>query len=165
MKSIKGNLIALAPQFDAIVHGCNCFNVMGAGIAPQIDRAFSGVPSRADNTTTPGDIDKLGTISVGRYFWKEDVPTSRSYLYIINAYTQYGTARYPGECVVDYDAIRSSFALIYQLAKRHDNGYQFKIAYPMIGAGLGGGDWKLISTIIGEQLDGLDHTLIEYDGS
>lgn len=84
-------------------------------------------------------------------------------MYLINAYTQYGTARYAGECVIDYDAIHSCFAKIYQLAIKHKG--EFKIAYPMIGAGLGGGDWDQIASIIDLQLEGLDHTLIEYDGS
>ena len=35
MKIIKGNLIslALAGEFEVIIHGCNCFCTMGAGIA------------------------------------------------------------------------------------------------------------------------------------
>ena len=38
MKIISGNLITLALEghFDVIVHGCNCFGVMGAGIAAQM---------------------------------------------------------------------------------------------------------------------------------
>ena len=34
----KGNLIDMAEQglFDIIVHGCNCFNTMGSGIAKEI---------------------------------------------------------------------------------------------------------------------------------
>ena len=35
---VDGDLIKLAKQgrFDVIVHGCNCFCQMGAGIAPQM---------------------------------------------------------------------------------------------------------------------------------
>lgn len=38
MKVITGNLIKLAinGDFDVIIHGCNCFCKMGAGIAKQI---------------------------------------------------------------------------------------------------------------------------------
>ena len=165
MKVTKGNLVRDCHEYDAIVHGCNCFNVMGAGIAKTLNGVFQGLPMKADNTTIPGDINKLGTISVARHKWSREMRSNLDSLYIINAYTQYGTARYPGECVVDYDAVRSCFALIYQLAKRHNGGYGFRIAYPQIGAGLAGGDWELIAAIIDEQLDGLDHTLIEYDGS
>lgn len=43
MKVIKGDLVELALEgkFDVIIHGCNCFNTMNAGIAKQIKRIFS----------------------------------------------------------------------------------------------------------------------------
>ena len=37
-----------------------------------------------------------------------------------------------------------------------------RIGYPMIGAGLAGGDWMMISRIISEELDGENHTLVEF---
>lgn len=42
MKTVHGNLIkmALEGKFDVIIHGCNCFNTFGAGIALQIKRIF-----------------------------------------------------------------------------------------------------------------------------
>ncbi len=39
-----------------------------------------------------------------------------------------------------------------------------RIGYPLIGAGLAKGNWKLISQIIDEELEGEDHTLVEYAG-
>jgi len=33
----------------------------------------------------------------------------------------------------------------------------------MIGAGLAGGDWGVISTIIKEELEGEDHTLVLFE--
>ena len=61
MKEVKGDLIELAQagHFDVITHGCNFFNTMGAGIAPQIKKAFPDA-WYADNRTTRGDIMKLG---------------------------------------------------------------------------------------------------------
>ena len=35
-----------------------------------------------------------------------------------------------------------------------------RIGYPRIGAGMAGGDWEIISSIIAEELEGLDHTLV-----
>ncbi len=37
MKEITGNLITLglAGDFEVIIHGCNCFNTMGSGVAAQ----------------------------------------------------------------------------------------------------------------------------------
>ena len=42
MKVVYGDLIdmALEGHFDVIVHGCNCFCAMGAGIAKQIKETF-----------------------------------------------------------------------------------------------------------------------------
>jgi len=37
-----------------------------------------------------------------------------------------------------------------------------RIGYPLIGAGLAGGDWTIISAIIDEELKGEDHALVIY---
>ena len=57
---------------------------------------------------------------------------------------------------VDYDAIRAVFAEV------RDRFSGQRIGYPKIGAGLGGGDWERIATIIDEELDGEDHTLVVF---
>jgi O-acetyl-ADP-ribose deacetylase (regulator of RNase III) len=42
IKHINGNLLKLAEngQFDIIMHGCNCFNTFGSGIAKSIKLSF-----------------------------------------------------------------------------------------------------------------------------
>lgn len=75
---------------------------------------------------------------------------------VVNAYTQqfYGTHRRQ----VEYGALRSCFK---ELAVRVQGwNPKLRIAYPKIGAGLGGGDWDIIAPIIDEELAGLDHTLV-----
>lgn len=148
MKNITGNLIELAKdkQFDVIVHGCNCFNTMGAGIAYQIKRAF---PSAylVDQATILGDKSKLGTISLSY--------DSRYDLYIVNAYTQFNTSTM--ETVVDYDALEHCFKQIKTLF------HTKKIAYPAIGCGLAGGNWDIVSKIIDITLtDDVNHTFVEW---
>lgn len=170
MKIVKGNLITMAKagEFDVIVHGCNCFCAMGAGIAPQIAEAFINVdgigPREVDNETTPGDRNKLGSYSLHR--WTNPNPDLQhglnDILVVINAYTQYETAFWPGQCVVDYDAVRSVFRQLGELFSNHPTT---RIGYPQIGAGLAGGDWGVISKIINEELEGLDHTCVVYDGT
>lgn len=162
MKTVTGNLIEMFDQFDIIVHGCNCFNVMGAGIAPQINKAFSNVASIADATTIPGDIEKLGKVSVGRYQYFDMKQKANRILYIVNAYTQYGTARFPGDTVVNYDAIASCFKLVREIALSHRRS---RVGYPQIGSGLAGGNWEIISKIIDRELEGINHTCVVYDGS
>lgn len=158
MKVISGDLIKLAKdgEFDIIVHGCNCFCTMGAGIAAQIASEFDGPlgPYNADRVTHSGDRGKLGSFTVGTYT-RED----GSLLWIVNAYTQYGIAE-PGERSVDYGAVRQVFN---SLASILHGDEHLRIGYPMIGAGLAGGDWDIISKIINEELAGFDHTLVQYD--
>ena len=67
MKIVRGDLIklALAGQFDVIVHGCNCMCAMGAGIAKGIKATFPEAYA-ADCATPRGAREKLGTISTAR---------------------------------------------------------------------------------------------------
>ncbi len=149
MKRIKGDLIHLAKegQFDLIVHGCNCFCTMGAGIAKQIRSQFPQA-WEADRATVSGDRSKLGSYSQACI----DTPSGR--LYVINAYTQY---HYSGDGVlVDYDAVAKVFTAL----EKQFSGK--RIGYPKIGAGLAGGDWNIISKIIDGALDGETHTLVEF---
>ena len=64
MKRIEGDLIQKAKdgEFDLIVHGCNCFCTMGAGIAKQIKKNFPQA-FEEDLKTEKGDHGKLGTIT------------------------------------------------------------------------------------------------------
>ncbi|WP_210463130.1 macro domain-containing protein [Rufibacter roseolus] len=149
MKTIKGDLVkkALNNEFDLIIHGCNCQCVMGAGIAKTIKEKFPEA-YKADLGTKKGDKSKLGTIS------SAELSVNGKTLIVVNAYTQFD---WKGTGVkADYDAVRSAFSHI----KGKFSG--LKIAYPAIGAGLAGGDWKIISAIIEEELEGEDHTFVEF---
>ena len=149
MKVIKGNLLKLAEagKFDVIIYGCNCQCVMGAGIAKGIRFIFPEA-YEADCETEKGDRSKLGTISFAT------INRNGLQITVVNAYTQY---HYRGRGVlVDYDAIRAVMGAV----KSRFSGK--RIGYPKIGAGLAKGDWETISAIIDEELNGEDHTLVEY---
>lgn len=149
MKEIKGDLIALfqAGQFDLLIHGCNCFCTWGRGFALQLKKAYP-LAYQTDSQTIKGDPKKLGTFTVTHI----QFPNDPKWRYIINLYSQYD---YRGTGVrVDYEALRRGFNSI----KSQFSGYQ--MAYPALGAGLGGGDWTLISQIIDQTLEGEDHTLV-----
>ena len=90
-------------------------------------------------------------------FSSAEVSIDDHQLTVVNAYTQFN---YRGDGVkADYDAIRKVFGKV-----RSD--FQGKrIGYPMLGAGLAGGDWDTISSIINEELDGEDHTLVVFKPS
>ena len=150
MKKVKGDLIALAlgGEFNVIVHGCNCQCAMGKGIAKTIKTRFPEA-YQADLKTNKGDREKLGTISF------TTVNSEEQKLTIVNAYTQFDWRGKGSK--VDYAAIKSCFMRI------KDKFSGSRIGYPAIGAGLAGGDWKRIATIIDEVLMGEDHTFVEFE--
>jgi len=144
MKQIEGDLIELAKQrrFDVIAHGCNCFCVMGAGIAKSIKENFPEA-YREDQKTKKGDQKKLGTCNY---------VTTNTGLIVVNAYTQYD---YSGKGPqVDYDAVATCMRWIKKefLGKR--------IGLPRIGAGLAGGNWERIEKIINKELGREDVTIV-----
>ncbi|EQA7786833.1 macro domain-containing protein [Acinetobacter baumannii] len=116
-------------DFDAIVHGCNCFHTMGAGIAAAIAKTFP-VALEADKRTEYGDWSKLGDYSLAKTVNGD----------IINGYTQYR----PGKCPKSqlYSNIEALFTKL-------NIDYAGKIiGIPKIGAGIAGGDWEEIAEII-----------------
>jgi O-acetyl-ADP-ribose deacetylase (regulator of RNase III) len=149
MKIIQGDLVQLArdKQFDLIIHGCNCFCTMNAGIARQIKDTFPQA-FEADTVTRPGDRSKLGT------YTSAVIQLADHRLVVVNGYTQFDYAG-PG-VLVDYDAIETLFTKV----RTHFAG--LRMGYPKIGAGLAGGDWDRISQSIDRALDGEDHTLVEF---
>jgi O-acetyl-ADP-ribose deacetylase (regulator of RNase III) len=161
MRTIKGDLVKLAAagEFNVLVHGCNCFNTMGAGIALQIATKFPEACT-VDQLTRAGDKNKLGKYSMAVV--RGDRGDA---LTVVNGYTQYAFGT--GGPHVDYDAVRSVFGtIVYNLACMSTD---IRIGIPLIGAGLGGGDWNRINNIIEEELDGFTcHpqliTLVEYNG-
>jgi O-acetyl-ADP-ribose deacetylase (regulator of RNase III) len=152
MKVIKGDLIKLAKEgkFDVIIHGCNCFNTMGAGIAKTIAKEFPNAYV-VDQKTAKGSIEKLGNISIAYIF--------DSNPYVINAYTQY---KYSGPCPVEYLAIDSCMKEVAKFLQETGNE-KARIGIPRIGAGLAGGDWDIISKIIDKRLGDYNLTLVEFD--
>ncbi|WP_170563271.1 macro domain-containing protein [Ruegeria atlantica] len=149
MPTIKGDLIQLAldGEFDVIVHGCNCFHAMGAGIARVIAAHFPDA-LEADKRTEYGARSKLGTISSAR------ITRGMTDFVVVNAYTQF---HWGGSGpLVDYDAISGCFSTI------ADTYPTSRIGYPMIGAGLAGGDWTEIAQRINVACAGMDHTLVIF---
>ena len=138
-----------ANEFDIIIHGCNCFNVMGSGIAAQIKQQFPDA-EMADNETLRGDAGKLGTYTIGM----------SGRLVILNAYTQYSTSK-NGEDVFEYLAFERVLSKI-----AHRFG-AWRIGLPMIGMGLAGGDsTRILPTIeaFAEKVEkqGGSVTLVEF---
>jgi O-acetyl-ADP-ribose deacetylase (regulator of RNase III) len=149
---VDGDLIKLGQEgyFDVIAHGCNCFCTMGAGIAPQMAKAFGADKFPLEAEKFRGDINKLGMI---------DYKTVDSGLILVNAYTQYGFgANHPGgtKTPVDYDAIVLAFKKMNHLFKGK------RIGLPKIGCGLAGGEWPVVMNEITHNLTDCNVTVINY---
>ena len=130
-------------KYDAIIHGCNCFNTMGAGLAKSIKLKFPNAYYE-DLKTKKGDIKKLGTYT----------SVITKYGIIINAYTQYSYSYKKTTC--DYEAIRNVF-----ISLNKDFKGKF-IGIPKIGSGLAGGDWLKIYNIINEVTPDLNIEVVEF---
>lgn len=146
---VKGDLLSMARngEFDIIVHGCNCFCTMGSGIARQVKSMFPEA-YRADQCT------KSGARKVGTFTWAHT--TNALPFIIVNAYTQYSYGG--GIDRFEYDGFRRILKQLRLFAP--DDA---RIGFPQIGAGLGGGDWERIRSMIREELEGLNVTVVIYD--
>lgn len=189
MKKIKGDLIELTKQgqFDVIVHGCNCHNMMGSGIARKLRDTWPGIYLQ-DCKTIAADRSKLGSFTVHRQNFARirtspdgTVPIVDGHVfYIVNAYTQYEYGR--GGDHFEYDAFQTflySFKNYIELMSdsniRQNETGSFKpvktirIGFPKIGAGLAGGDWNRIEAMIEKFSDSVKEcsqvTVVEYENS
>lgn len=144
MRKQKGNLLDMADrgEFDVIIHGCNCFRVMGSGIARQIALRYPEA-KEADNSTAHASRAKLGNFSQclveNSVFGK---------FHILNAYTQYSCSG--GEDVFEYKAFDTVLNRLYSfLHKLHrDGGETVRVGFPKIGCGYARGKEEVILPMI-----------------
>lgn len=127
-----GNL--LEAKEKVIVHGCNNYGVMGSGVAKQIRDKWPNVYDVYHLKYQVFGLELGSIIPVETIDGK----------IIVNAITQDGFGR-DGKQYVKYDAIENCFISINDRAPSWE---ATEIAMPRIGAGLGGGDWKIIEEII-----------------
>lgn len=145
-------------EVDAIGHQANCFNTMNSGVAKAIRAAFPDAYV-ADCETEKGDILKFGDSTVGMHTREDGVIAL-----IYNLYGQYNYG-YDAKGYTNYVKLREALiSMRNDLRTAVDYGAYFnKVGFPKIGAGLGGGDWLIISNIIeevfGEEFDVTIYTL------
>ena len=157
LKHATGDLLALAEagEFDVIVHGCNCFNTMGGGIARQIRERYPEV-AQVDSKTKRGDYNKLGNWNSEEIIRKNGLVKFTA----VNAYTQYNMST--GQDVFEYAA----FELILKKLLHVYGGQRY--GFPLIGCGLARGDkdriialLKNFAKVVTEK--GGSVTLVEFD--
>ena len=132
LQHCKGNLIdlAISGKFDIIVHGCNCFNTMGGGIAREIKQRMPAAYAE-DCKTVQGDYNKLGNYTTAFV----------NNVLVVNAYTQYSYSTREQD-LFEYTA----FSLILQKICHEFPGRN--LGLPYIGMGLASGNPDTILDII-----------------
>lgn len=128
----RGDVFASPYKF--ILHGCNAQGVMGAGFAKRLreEHPFAYGQYREAYEKRGLNMGELIIVRAGKRV-------------IIHAITQkyYGREK---RRYVSYDAVANAMAALEEAL------YGETIAMPMIGAGLAGGDWNVISAIIESEL-------------
>jgi len=143
VRYIEGDLFA--GQETVVIHGCNAKGAFGSGFAGKVksrypDAAKAYYGSHRENGLVLGSVIWAGCGD----------------RIIGNCITQptYGRDR---KRHISYDALRTCMRTVNLAASEGipgttaENGFG-AVAMPMIGADLGGGDWKIISRIIEEEL-------------
>lgn len=132
---IKGNLFET--NIEHIVHGCNAQGVMGSGVAKIVrDDYFDAYKFYVEKYNETGL--ELGDVQF--------VPANGKI--IVNAITQnlYGK---DGHRFVNYEAVANC---MYTINRELQAEGATHVAMPQIGAGLGGGNWEIISRIIEDEM-------------
>ena len=129
---------ALDVETGIIVHGCNCQGVMGGGFALEVKNRFPAAYYEYDR------VYRTRGLKLGEICFVELTPNK----FIINANTQEGFSRVGRQ--TSYDAIADVFAEVVKFSTVVElhRKVKLEVIFPLIGAGLGGGDWKVISAII-----------------
>lgn len=155
---IVGDLLSLEsilpPDGDVhhyIVHGCNNQGVMGSGIANMIKRKYLA----AYETYMLDFRGGSSNVQLGHISCAEVAPK----LNIVNAITQQHYGRDSSIRYVSYKAVQTAFSVLaMELSHAHPDK-KVMIHYPLIGAGLGGGNWSIIGDIINKELEDFCHCL------
>lgn len=153
MSTLNGDIVEICETLAkttpiVLIHGCNCFHTMGAGVAKCIKKKWPQVLEADKAFAKKGDVTKLGSVSYA---------TIHPNLVVANAYTQFSYGRHTSKPYLDYDAIRSCFQSIVS-----EYGETHTLVYPRIGAGLAGGDWTKIHAIIREECTSCKHIEVVY---
>lgn len=132
--TVKGNLLDVTSGY--IVHGCNSHGVMGAGVAFAIKNKWP------ENFKVYEQFcwERRGTNFLGEGI----VYCVSTHLSVCNLITQENTGMHRRQ--VNYAYLAKGFIRLFEHLEE-SNKFPF-IHFPMIGAGLGGGDWDIISQII-----------------
>lgn len=133
----------LQSSCTVIAHQANCFGVMGAGIAKQIAEKYPEV-LRADREfpIAVGSRERLGRFSVAEV---HDPAVGRRLVF--NLYGQYRFGR--GKRHTEVKQLESAVRNMMEYLQDNEDPAWVRVGLPYrIGAGLAGGDWEEILTML-----------------
>ena len=133
-----------------VVHGCNAQGVMGSGVAKAIRSKYPQVFEDYKNFKNQFSLE-LGDCVPTQIIDKEEGLD----IVIVSAITQQFYGR-DNRRYTNYEAIANIFEGIEDIAKHFGHT---EIHFPLIGCGLGGGKWSIISNIIEESAPNIDKYL------
>ena len=139
---------------DAMVHQCNCFHIMGGGIAARVKAVYPEAYA-VDLETKYADKEKLGTYSV--------VQGKKDGKWIYNMYGQFGLDKSRN---TNYEAYYTGLYLVGMSA--FNKGLKSLSIPKNMGCTLGGGSWEICNVMIKEIfniacLNTLDIFICNYD--
>lgn len=128
-------------EIDVLVHGVNCQGKMNSGIAKQIRAEFPKAFKHYRESFFQSDEPRPDVLGFAQFVKIEDNK------FIVNGFTQdkYGYDKSFRFC--SYDAIDQVISQLRNSCLKSSIDGK-KIGMPKIGAGLGGGNWKVIEAII-----------------
>ncbi len=158
IKVMQGDLLKLFKEgaFQAIAHGCNCRNLMGAGVADQIRQQFPeayeadtdmhsrvGSPNFGQHDIVAG---LGGNLSIGHTKWGQ----------VFNLYTQLETGRNG-----DYQLLQRAMKNLNKFCKQRSIS---RIGVPLIGAGIAGLDIMAAMVIMDQCTPDVDVVVVTWTG-
>jgi len=152
IKTVEGDILNL--NEGIFVHGCNCFGVMGGGIAKLVRNKWPEVYNAYKSRYAKMGLQLGDVVSVGHQKLHNNKAVARhlhaltatlpEQVIVVNAMTQFDFGSEEGRVYVDYDAVFASFARVKLLAKDSGLGVHF----PLIGCGLAKGKWEEVEAQI-----------------
>lgn len=161
IKYVKGDLFST--DIRCIAHGCNTAGVMGSGVAAiwkkKFPQSFKDYVARCKYD--PTIVDNPLEVHFRAALLGQTVVTEEQDKKLFCMFTQGDWSRAFGsdKRYVSYDAVSECFdsANIYIGTYEEDK----RLAIPMIGAGLGGGDWDIIEKIIEKSTPNIEVTVYQ----
>jgi O-acetyl-ADP-ribose deacetylase (regulator of RNase III) len=133
-------------KHQLIAHGVNCQGVMASGFAKALREVYPKAYTdylNVYNEKCAHDGSKTGLL--GSF-----VPCAMDDgTWVAHCFTQYWYGRMPNHQYVSYDAIDRCMKTLNSFMETQ---FIANVSMPQIGAGLGGGDWNVISSIIEKRL-------------